>query len=1196
MSVYIGVYKALYEYAAQAEEELNLQPDDLLYLLERSDIDEWWKVKKRVLPQGDEEVDEPVGLVPSNYIEEAPVIKIATALYDYDKQTEDELSFKEGDTFNVYDLKDPDWILCGDASKQFFGFIPSNYIDLNGGSGQTPSVVQSVQPQAHVPISNFAPPPLHKDRTVSPEAEEPTYATPTRPAVSQSFSYEQSPQKQRGANSGEYGGYEDDAPPPMPSRPTVTLDKPVPDLPASARYEQEEDSPNGKNKSGQEHEFDGEYFTWYIDEVDGRKRRAIIFSVGQGMILVKPNSTNPKKLKLKSASTLDNQWRVRDLIDFSHEKKHVFLEFKNPKASLELHAGSKDVAEAIMSIIGDLKGAESAKGLKEVARASQATTSDKNRKIGRLLYDFEAQGDDELMIREGEEVYIINETKSKDWWMCENIDTGRQGVIPSSYIEIIGTSNLDKLTDGPQRRKSTKASSKSRSSEKAKSSSAHHRHRGRDEREQIRERDRIQRDKSKQEESSSGDKAMPNFHRVRTWIDSSGSFKVEAEFLGCVEGKIHLHKTNGVKIAVAATKLSIEDLEYVEKVTGTSLESYKEEVNKQMLKRSRSKSKSSGATNGGTSGVSATATPVANSTSVGKSHSATAAINDIPPPQPSRPKATTELSTTEPDYDWFEFFLQCGVDIGNCQRYTLNFNREQIDENILEDITPSLLRTLGLREGDILRVMKFLDNKFNRKKGTETPAPAGGLFIDTNGALRNNNSSTEVSKVNANALPSPLKTEQAAPQLQAQAPTPDNNLSIKKFEDDAWAVKPAARSTEDLLKPSSQPQTPQYTGSLQDLVKIKPLESNAGLNTGGNASSVAPSAPALTPVKTGTLIQPDQKFAVQKTGTSVAPQITGGFVPVQRTGLVPVTTGGFLPAQPTGFMPITAQPTGFLPIQATGILQPQLTFGITTFGQPVLSQITGPLPGQITGGLPPTSFNSQPIPLQRTGPSVPAQRTGGPIGGGFVPQSAFGQQITGGFMANPVNPPANTFSQQLTGGIPTTSFGQQTGGNAFNQFQGQQPPTSFGGQATGGYSQPSFAPQNGFQQQNGFNSFPQQQPQQQSFTPQNGFQQQTGFNSFPQQSPVFNQFQQQQQQPNMNQLTNMFQNTGINPAPTFNQQSQPFPNTSFGGSQPQFEGFAPQPLQNQPTGVGFGNAPLQSQPTGKRANLQAATPDNPFGF
>ena len=36
-------------------------------------------------------------------------------------------------------------------------------------------------------------------------------------------------------------------------------------------------------------------------------------------------------------------------------------------------------------------------------------------------------------------------------------------------------------------------------------------------------------------------------------------------------------------------------------------------------------------------------------------------------------------------------------------------------------------------------------------------------------------------------------------------------------------MKPAARSSEDLLKPSPQPQTPQYTGALSDLVNIKPV-------------------------------------------------------------------------------------------------------------------------------------------------------------------------------------------------------------------------------------------------------------------------------------------------------------------------------------------------------------------------------------
>ena len=77
-----------------------------------------------------------------------------------------------------------------------------------------------------------------------------------------------------------------------------------------------------------------------------------------------------------------------------------------------------------------------------------------------------------------------------------------------------------------------------------------------------------------------------------------------------------------------------------------------------------------------------------------------------------------------------------------------------------------------------------------------------------------------------------------------------------------------------------------------------------------------------------------------------------------------------------------------------------------------------------------------------------------------------------------------------------------------------------------------------------------------------------------QQQPFYNQFQ---LQPNLNQMTNMFQNTSISSPATFNQQ---IPTTTF-GQQPQFEGFGSQPLQSQPTGMGFGNAPLQSQPTGR---------------
>lgn len=65
-SLFIGVYEALYPYAAQSDQELDLAQGDLLYLLEKSTEDDWWNVKKRVLGL---ETEEPTGLVPNNYIQ-----------------------------------------------------------------------------------------------------------------------------------------------------------------------------------------------------------------------------------------------------------------------------------------------------------------------------------------------------------------------------------------------------------------------------------------------------------------------------------------------------------------------------------------------------------------------------------------------------------------------------------------------------------------------------------------------------------------------------------------------------------------------------------------------------------------------------------------------------------------------------------------------------------------------------------------------------------------------------------------------------------------------------------------------------------------------------------------------------------------------------------------------------------------------
>ena len=65
--VFISICTALYDYTPQSDNELAIQEGELIYVLEKSTEDDWWKAKKRAPSEDDEE---PVGLIPCNYIEE----------------------------------------------------------------------------------------------------------------------------------------------------------------------------------------------------------------------------------------------------------------------------------------------------------------------------------------------------------------------------------------------------------------------------------------------------------------------------------------------------------------------------------------------------------------------------------------------------------------------------------------------------------------------------------------------------------------------------------------------------------------------------------------------------------------------------------------------------------------------------------------------------------------------------------------------------------------------------------------------------------------------------------------------------------------------------------------------------------------------------------------------------------------------
>lgn len=83
---FLGVYRAIYDYAPQAEGELAITDGDLLYVLDNKGDDGWWRAKKKA---GADDEDEPVGLVPNNYVEQVCWIpRTSTPLIMEDKQAD----------------------------------------------------------------------------------------------------------------------------------------------------------------------------------------------------------------------------------------------------------------------------------------------------------------------------------------------------------------------------------------------------------------------------------------------------------------------------------------------------------------------------------------------------------------------------------------------------------------------------------------------------------------------------------------------------------------------------------------------------------------------------------------------------------------------------------------------------------------------------------------------------------------------------------------------------------------------------------------------------------------------------------------------------------------------------------------------------------------------------------------------------
>ena len=345
----------------------------------------------------------------------------------------------------MYDTSDEDWTLVG--LKGEYGFAPANYIEITGVADHaSPLAVQpptlSRDPEPESPSSPLeAASPQGPAAAIAGIMSSRSSAPPAsiRPAASATDNRLPPPRPQ-------YSPEDSDGEPPPPSlprRPPSGQLSPPPTQYASPRSPDSDGgvapSPPYNRAVSQSHDTDrghpspGGFHLYNVNEMVsaiGKKKKlptTLGLNLATGMIMIAPE---------KSRDGPQQEWSADKLTHYSIEGKHVFMELVRPSKSIDFHAGAKDTAQEIVAGLGEIAGAARAGGLREVLEIG--ANSGGQRK-GTILYDFMAQSDDEVTVAVGDDVIVLDDTKSEEWWMIRRIKNGKEGVVPSSYVEVTGT-------------------------------------------------------------------------------------------------------------------------------------------------------------------------------------------------------------------------------------------------------------------------------------------------------------------------------------------------------------------------------------------------------------------------------------------------------------------------------------------------------------------------------------------------------------------------------------------------------------------------------------------------------------------------------------------------------------------------------------------------------------------------------------
>jgi hypothetical protein len=144
------------------------------------------------------------------------------------------------------------------------------------------------------------------------------------------------------------------------------------------------------------------------------------------------------------------------------------------------------------------------------------------------------------------------------------------------------------------------------------------------------------------------------------------------------DGKIRLHKINGVKIDVPLEKMCVEDVRYIEQEIGADVQDDK-------------------------------------SDNMPLAHLAKEAAGS----QRQRPQS----GSSKPSWDWFDYFMKANIPMQESLRYSSAFQAENLGEADLQNLTHRRMKALGLSENHVQRLQRFIES--------ETPEPASDEEVNT---------------------------------------------------------------------------------------------------------------------------------------------------------------------------------------------------------------------------------------------------------------------------------------------------------------------------------------------------------------------------------------------------------------------------------------------------------------------------------